>query len=159
MVDIQSKEVIDKISDELKVQPAVSIPRGLMEKIQLSYSVNPKRIVNVVRNTQRNTTGSATVFATSPDRDFFLTSAFISAVHDATSDGTEMSLNAFVGGVERRILQFTKLTTTIFNGILSQTYTPPIKIDRNTNITINNSFTAGASTISTVITGFETDPQ
>ena len=78
MVDIQSKEVIDKISDELKIQPAMAIPRALAEKIQLVYAVNANPIVNVVANAERSTTGATNVFTTSPTKNFFLTGLLIS---------------------------------------------------------------------------------
>lgn len=43
MVDIQSKEVIDKMSEELKVQPALALPRTLTNNIQPVFEVGGRR--------------------------------------------------------------------------------------------------------------------
>lgn len=160
MVEIQSKEVIDKISDELKIQPALIIPRELMDKIQLVYNINSPNRDSIIRSVSRSTTGSSTLFTTSATRPFFLTSATLVNQSDVTADNTAISLVATpFGQATINPILLNKLTTTVFSGQISQRYDPPILLARSSSITLGSTFTVGASISGASITGFETDPQ
>ena len=161
MVDIQSKEVIDKISDELKIQPSMEIPRELGKNIQLNYDVNPLRFVNEINIINRTTTASAaTVFTTPSDRDFFLTGVTLANVSDATADNTTIALNITLeSGVVVSIILLRKLTTTAFDKVVTNDFTIPIKLLRGSPITFINAFTVGASVSSVITIGYTTDPQ
>lgn len=159
MVDIQSKEVIDKVSDELKIQPAMKIPREIMDKIQLVYNVNPTNSGNIIKAVTKITSGAVGFFTTPTTRDFFLTSAFLQNQSDVAATNTLGSLTVVVGGITIPILEFSKITLTIFNDSLTLSFPNPIKIDRGTAVVLNNTFGLGVSVSSAGITGYTTDPQ
>jgi len=145
-LDIQSKEVIDKVSDELKVQPALQIPRQLGDKIQLVYNVNPIRTPTIFKSMTINAPDtSAIIFTTPSTQDFFLTYAEITTAVAETS-----SISAFINGEEIFI------TRNISNNTISSYQGLPIRIDRGTEIKI---VSAGGQTHISVIHGYITDPQ
>ena len=161
MVDIQSKEVIDKISQDLKVQPALQIPRELAKQIQLVYSVNAVPVANIFENeTRTTTTGASNIFMTPTNRDFFLTHVYLHNVSDATADNTIIRLIVTKeNGVQVDIIAFSKITTTAFSATHSITFNTPIKLLRGTNITFVNAFTVGVSVSDVNFSGFTIDPQ
>ena len=145
MVDIQSKEVIDKISDELKVQPALQIPRELAKQIQLVYEVNPLRIANIVRSaTIINTT--STIFTIPTRRDFFLTAVFI-----GSTSTVNRHITVIIDGAAQEMFETNNSGTTV-----NMPLSIPIKLDRGTNITGTS---GGAANAFFTIIGYTTDPQ
>jgi len=114
-------------------------------------------ICRIVRSANRSTTGSSTVFTTPADKDFYLCGATLSAMCDATADNTNYALNVTVDGVSnsRDILRIEKLAATFaLSQTLTQVFDPPIKVDRNTNITASSTFSAGNSRLSACIHGY-----
>lgn len=160
MVDIQSKEVIDKISDELKIQPALQIPRGLSKDIQLTYEVNPQKNISVAADAAKLATGTEVLMTTPTDRDFYLTTAILSGQADVLCDNVSISLNAQLKGkVSNEILRLAKISLTVFSGQIAITFPQPMLLDRGTTILIASTFSAGACSFAGTITGYVTDPQ
>ena len=160
MVDIQSKEVIDKISDELKVQPSVEIPKSLAKDIQLVYEVNPVRSVQV-RNLDVSDGTAGTLLTTSSNRDTFLLGATISVAKSALNPGIFSAIDCVPFGDTRRQVLIINYEPSTAASNLSQTITfkHPIKLDTGSSIRIlNGSATASIDTASS-ITFYETDPQ
>lgn len=158
MVEIQSKEVIDKISDELKIQPSLKIPRTLQDKIQLSYNINPKHEF-IVREAKNSVTTTLTLFVVpaAPKR-FFLTRAFISYAKDASSDNVEVDL--FVNPVNNAsldLLSLVSITLTAVTDHQEMTFDPPVELDPGTNVLIVGATTVGAIQKSGMIEGFLVD--
>jgi hypothetical protein len=159
MVEHQSKEVVDKISDELKIQPALLLPREIAKQIQLTYNVNPLRPSTILRSTALTSTGVGTIFTTPSDRDFFLTAATMSIQCDSTATTTAYSMKMFVEGVSKALISISKITLTTTSKELAICLKFPLKLDRGTTITLNQTFGAGVSVMSGTITGYVTDPQ
>ena len=160
MVDIQSKEVIDKISDELKIQPAMQIPRGIGKDIQLIYNVNILRRINSTTHSRRISTGSNTILTTPTDRDFFLVGTYIDSAMSATADSTEMIIVAEpeTGG-SVTINSLNKITLTAFTGNNTIMYPIPIKLRRGSTIVLTHTFTVGSGFTTGIIYAYVTDPQ
>lgn len=160
MVDIQSKEVIDKISDELKIQPSMQIPRELAKQIQLVYGVNPKRFVNIVRGGTLTSTGASSLFVASSERDTFLTSATLSYMADATADSIFYKINITPEGKALdEVIFLAKITTTAASDSITLSFNPPIKLERGSDVTFSHAFTVGVSVMGASVTAFETDPE
>jgi len=160
MVDIQSKEVIDKISDELKVQPAMEIPTKIAKEIQLVYDISPRNSVLIVKQGDRATSGSTTVHTAHATRDTYLTGLQFSWDFDATADNLQATIKITPegkGSVE--IVNIKKLTTTANQGSTQLHINPPILLEKATTITLNSTFTVGAGTMSGTALMYETDPQ
>lgn len=158
-MDIQSKEVIDKISEELKVQPSLAIPRALMEKIQLVYDVCPPRVVDLIESASTNTAGTSTIFTTSAEKDTFISKISWSLQADVTNDGTSATVDLVLpDGRVRNVISLIKLSALeqLFEKVI--TFDPPIKLKRNTPVRHGHVFIAGSSSMSTVVFGYTTDP-
>jgi hypothetical protein len=100
--------------------------------------MNIQRFCNIVRNVSSDNATSATLYTTPSDKDFYLVSASLSFVKDITATTTGVSLRAVVEGVQRRILELACLTLTVERGQLNISLNNPIKIDRNTNISVDS---------------------
>lgn len=160
MVDHQSKEVVDKMSDELKIQPAMALPRQIVNSIQPVYNVNPLNRENIARTASRGTTGTTTILAIPTDRPFFLTSAHLNFQCNATANSTAYSITITpFGAVNTHAIRIGKLTTTATTLSESITYINGLRLEPGSLISINQTFTVGASIITGGFTGFTTDPQ
>lgn len=160
MVDIQSKEVIDKISDELKVQPALEIPRTLAKDIQLTYDVNPPRNVKAFVSGAIVTSGSGTITTSHATKRTFLQSCYLKYQADATADSTTYLLTFTPKGfATTEFIKLTKLSLTATIDGLSIVFPKAIELEPNTTIIVTQTFTVGASTMTGGATTWETDPQ
>ena len=159
VLDIQSKEVIDKISDELKVQPSLQIPRELMDKIQLVYNVNPFNPVTIIATAAADNSTAAVVFTTPAERDFYLTSVILSVIKDVNSTSTRSSMNVRINEVNTELIHIAGISVTAQNDVVSLNYNPPIKLSRGGEITVNNTTAVSKIVARASITGYTTDPQ
>lgn len=163
MVDIQSKESIDKISDELKIQPSLMIPRELGKNIQLTYDIGP-RFIATEQAFSGAVTGSGTIsgfFATPANQDFFLISLTGGFSKDAACDISTgmMNITGVIRGRIVNLLQFAIITLTAERDKVVIAFNPPIKLDRNTSIVMQGQFTLGVMSRELSLTGYITDPQ
>jgi len=151
------------MSDDLKIQPAMALPRKLVDNIQPTYSINTRHMINVVQRTSRSTTGSTILFTTPTDRDFFLTSMTVAATCDATADSTNYSGFLFPfnsPATSVLVIEIPKQTTTALSNVHQiKTFDPPIKISRGSAISITQAFTVGTSIVTGSLMGYTTDPQ
>ena len=165
MVDIQSKEVVDKISEELKVQPAIEIPRELAKQIQLTYDVGAEDIIQEEESlsdaTARTATGTFIGFTTPTGRDFFMTNLNVSILKDVACDITtgEIIVAIRVGGKVITITSFPITTLLVQSATQNLVFPHPIKLDRGSTITMAGTFTAGALIRSLSVQGFLRNPQ
>lgn len=161
MVDIQSKEVIDKISEELKIQPAMKIPREIMEKIQLSYNVNPdKPLVQLAAATLTNAS-SAVIFTTSSEKDTFLTGYQVYLIKDVTAVMGDAQITATPWGksVSGAIWTYLGPTLTVDSTQATREFIPAIKLEPGKPIGIVSSNATAGIDIVAAITFYEVDRQ
>lgn len=159
MVDIQSKEIIDKMSEDLKVQPAMQLPRELGKQILPVFNVNANKIINVVERTSSASSGTSTIMTTDLNRDFFLTDVWVSGTADVTADNVSYVLAFTPRGKASISVRLLKQTTTAGDHQLHLDFNFPLLLDRGSVITIASAFTVGASTREATAFGFTTDPQ
>jgi len=160
MTDIQSKEVIDKISEDLKIQPAMKIPREIMDKIQLSYNVNPERLIRMaVADVQDDTL--ETIFTTDSSKDTFIVGATISVAKSvlSTSIFTKLLVFPFQRTAVETIFQIKYQPVTVGQFTESITFPQPIKLARNTLVQLDNSTAIASLDTSITVFFYEVDPQ
>lgn len=155
MAQIQVSEVVQGLIEALRLDAARDVmPNRLGDIVVPTFDYSNARFCEIVRGANRATTGATTIFTTPSDRDFFLSSANLAVQADISADSTGNVLQVTVGGVVRDIIRLNKISLTVTTESLSTSYPIPLKIDRNTGITIAHTFTVGASTLSGCITGF-----
>jgi len=161
MVEIQSKEVIDKISDELKIQPALQIPRELGKNIQLTYDLNSGRNPKVSALGATVSDGTtATIHTTDLNKRTFMVGCSIAMSKDVVATSVHTSIVATVKDLTQQSflrVRYEPVTAGQFNDNIVFDF--PIELEPGTTVTITNT-TAIASIDSTGILYFyETDPQ
>lgn len=112
------------------------------------------RFNNVVREVEGAGSGNATIFTTPADKDFYLTSWVLNYATDAACDTVTIAIQCTIEGVSRYLIRKKKITTTADDKAIVCTYTEPIKIDRNTVMSLVCSFAAGNCPRSCTITGY-----
>jgi hypothetical protein len=128
---------------------------GMSEEIDGPVAVIPiEPACRIVRRQIRTTSGTSTIYTTPADKDFYLVSAQLDYMQDAASDGLFIELLARIDGIDQPLIAFRKLTLTA--SAKSAVYSPclPVKIDRNTSIYVNHSYTVGNGTVVGCITGY-----
>lgn len=156
MVNNYNTSISKRATDLLNVRDGTFFDNNLGNKIIPVIDIN-KPIVNVVVSASTATTGTATAYTTPTDKDFYLTGAVLSFQADATADNTSVFFTATINGVGTPIVNFRKLTTTATTQAIPITFSEPIKIDRNTNITYTSAFTVGACARSINLYGYISD--
>jgi len=162
MVDIQSKEAIDQMSEDLKIQPSMALPRTLKGDIQPVYAINNQRGINLLVDVNRAVTSAGfTVHTTSTEKDTYLWGVTGSWLSDATADNVSISLFTKIFGhvSGQAVFRMNKLTTTAHTSEQSIFFTVPIKLQPATTITFSNTFTVGASSGGMIIFLEERDRQ
>ena len=160
MVEIQSKEVIDKVSDELKVQPAMAIPRTLAKDIQLVYAVNDNNLSRVLGKGSSSSSGTTTIFTSdATKKDTFITGISLSYIKDGDSDNTNIQVNTTINGAVVGLIDVRGITLTAMQDHVHIHFSPPVKIDRDVATLISKSFTLGVMVVSGLVFGYTTDAQ
>jgi len=157
---IYNSELTQGMINNAKIASSVDpIPSELSEKVVPVMEVNPRllKTTNIVRHAISTSSGSSTIYTTEENKDFYLTGAVYSYHVNATADATIGQIIATIDGVARRILGFAKITTTAVVNTVTISFPFPIKIDRNTTITINTTFTLGSVTHEGFIYGYTVD--
>jgi hypothetical protein len=152
MVQINRSSVMQQARDILDIPASISNIKDTHTTIQPVVEIGPK-FTTIARHVSSTTTGSSTIYTTPTDKDFYLTYAQLNITKDATSDNVNCNLLATLNAV-RRILSINTQTTTAGSFNAANSFPYPIKIDRGTNITVNGTFTVGATTKEACIGGF-----
>ena len=160
VLDIQSKEVIDKISDELKVQPSLQIPRELAKQIQLVYNVNPSRNIQVLEKTTADDAAES-MTTTSATKRTFATGVFLSVSKDVLAISINSSITAQIpgGAVNQALIKINYEPTTVGNHTASVMFDPPIELAKSASVTLRNSNATASIDTTGILYFFETDPQ
>lgn len=153
---IQNTDLINNAREQARLSISEGFPQMLGETIVpiLDASPNQNRFCNIVR---RNTgTGTITIFTTPADKDFYLTYAMLSTIKDTASTATTSGINITVQGNTVSIISIAGITLTAQDQIAVATFSPPIKIDRNT--VIGTTANAGVNRSDGSIAGYTVEP-
>jgi len=140
MVKIQNSDAIKAIRDNARLSISEGFPQDLDLKIVPTMDMTPDfhRICDVVKNATAINATSGTIYTTPADQDFYLTGATLSVIKDVTATSLNSSVKVTINGEVRSLLRISSLTTTVQSECMTMDYPTPIKIDRNTNITVEN---------------------
>lgn len=156
MSKINRSDVIQKAVNDLSISGNDKVPSESLDKIQLTYSLNPE-YANVAIGLNQSTTGTFTLYTTSTTKDFYLSSLIFSMTKDATCDVATGTLNisSTINGIARTLGAHTVITLTAQSEKLAITFAKPIKLDRGVTITVPGTFTLGVMSRFAGITGIE----
>ena len=160
MAIVQNSRTIQELREAAALQVGKdAIPTTLATQIVPVMEVNPKllRHCDVVKRNQAVNATSATIYTTPATQDFYLVSACVTLIKDATATSTFSRINAVVLGATASFCEIASLTLTAQSETVSMTFPRPIKIDRNTAITVTNTTNVGNVTAAACIVGFIVD--
>lgn len=153
---VNSEQVKEEIL-ALGLQPGAQIIPNPIPVVE----TNPKllRRCDVVRSNTATNSTSVTLYTTPTDKDFFLVGCGVSVIKDVTSTSlyTRMQITP-AGDAARQILNLPGLSLTVQTLATSLSLPDPIKLERNTTITIQNSTNVANITASGYIIGYLVEP-
>lgn len=153
MINIQNTDAITAIRDGAKLSISEGFPQQLIRSVQPVMDMTPRfhRVANICRQVEASNATAATIYTTPTDVDFYLTSACLSVIKDASSPSTYSAINITIDGITRTLLIISGFASTAQSGTVANAFTVPIKLDRGTNIAIaNTSATAAIRTWATI---------
>lgn len=158
MAKITKSSVLNKLSDLTGIQTAIDeLPSQLNTTISPVININPSFTL-LVRSNASTTTAATTAYTTPSDKDFYLTYLYMSNVKDAACDNTAVYLNVDVpDGGTQRIASFENIPSVATSKEIAINFTYPIKLRRNSIMSLVGTFTAGTMTKRILIGGFLLD--
>jgi hypothetical protein len=161
MITVSNSETLQALQKQAGLSQGIdATPNTLGNQIIPVLECNPKlqRHVTFVKTSSSTVSASgASLYTTAPTKDFYLTSAYFYMTKDATCDVAIglAGITAIVGGLSFYVIGISRLTTTAQDQGVYINFPQPIKIDRNTAITISAfSYTAGLSARTYGIMGY-----
>ena len=145
-------EVIQELRNAAKIQPGSreSIPSNLSGSIVPILDVTPKNVktARVMWGQAINATGgtvlSASAFA---DFDVYIIGAQLAVIKDVTSTSTSSKLNVTINGLVTTLISLPGISLTPQTLSESISFNHPIKIDRNTAVSLANTTAVGNVTL------------
>jgi hypothetical protein len=141
--------------DESRLNVAYdTIPSTVIPSIQPVITVE-KKYCDISKIITLNNGTAGIIYTTPTQADFYLCSASISIIKDAGATSTLSYISAVLNsGIAASILPISSLTTTAQTANNTITFSPPLKIARGTNITLNHATANANISGSAAITGY-----
>lgn len=161
MAYIDNSETKKELNDAIRGNAVSNIaPTQLANQVIPVINVNPKdyRICNINKTTVATNSTSAVIYTTPADKDFFITACSLTVIKDATSTSTLSRIKLTIDGAEASILPITTLTLTAQDSAFSISFPNPIKIDRDSIISITNSTNVANISTRASIHGYTVEP-
>jgi len=154
MAKVTRSSVLLKLQDLSGMQTGgESLPVQLHSVISPVLNINPS-FTTIIRAGNSSATGSTTLYTTPRDKDFYLTYVDFSYSKDVVNDGTGAAINIVSEGATKILAVLGTQTLTAGSYYKNVAFPFPIKVDRNTAITMTGTFTAGSGSKFGTIGGF-----
>lgn len=157
MVSLNSSDAIQRFVDDARLQSSQGIPTQLKNDIQPVFEINPRitRPTEIVKYASLSNATAANMYANTPsDKDFYITSASLSMIKDATATTTQVSINVPINGAATNLLTLPGITLTAQNQSISISFHHPLKVDRNGLIRVVSATNVANILAHAVITGY-----
>lgn len=161
MAYIDNSDTKKALNDAIRGNAVSNVaPNQVVNSVQPVIDVHPNhnRVCNIVKSNAGTSTGATTIYTTPIDKDFYLVGVFASITKDATCDNTEAVVNIIIDGSSNSIMRMGSQTLTAESKTASMVFPIPVKIDRNTVITITATKTAGNFSKAGSIVGYTVEP-
>lgn len=151
---LKNSRIKNSFIDVLGLNPIQDrIPDTVIPSVQPVFNVGATRC-DVCRYADASNSTAVTVYTTPVDKDFYLSSVVLSVVKDATATSVRSAVVVRVDGTDQRVISIPGFSTTAQNQTVSITLSPPIKVDRNTVVSLTNSTNVANVTASACIQGY-----
>jgi len=160
MANINNSQLSKELVDGAKIQTSFDkIPSQLADKVVPVMEVNPRllRKTRILGQARVNNSTAGTIFTSSANYDTYITNVVFSYIKDVTSTATQLQLRVTIDGVVLRLIEVAGITLTVANGSLVVNLDAPLKIDRNTAVTLNSDTNVANFQISASVIGYTTE--
>lgn len=160
MANINNSQLSKELVEGAKIQTSFDkIPTQLADKVVPVMEVNPKafRICNICKRSEASNATTATVYVTPADKDFFISDSILSVIKDVTSTSVLSFITCVIDGQTVSINTIAGITLTPQAQQSNMSYNKPIKVDRGTNIVLNNNAAVANIRSSACIIGYTTE--
>lgn len=161
MGNVNNSETLRQLREAFQLQLGSSeLPTSFSPSIVPVVELNPKFFpeIKIVATVNSATTGTATVYSTPADKDFYIVGISFAMAKDATCDIATGSIligaTLYDDGTGRTLVGFPTITLTAQQFNQTVIFPSPIKLARSTNVTHSGSYTAGVMSRITTIYGF-----
>ncbi len=162
VIKVEEKEVIQQIIRGLRLSPgAEKIPNEINERIRVVYVANPQIEATDVIHETLTSTGTVQVFRTPPSKDFFLTLAHLNFTNlvDPTAFAVECRLIVQFNNLSLALIELFQPPKLLSNGqSVTMAFPVPIKLDRDTGITVEIIAGTASSKAKATIVGYTVEP-
>lgn len=152
-----NSEIIQEIRNAAKSQPGTKevIPSELSRVIIPVIEVNPKLTKTAIGYFAAAAgSTSATIYTTPSDQDFYLCSAQLSTIKDVTSTSNQSKIVIVQNGRSVTVCAISSITLTVQSECISVSFPHPLKCDRGSTITVQNSSATATIRSDGQITGY-----
>jgi len=163
MVQNQNSESVKAILSGANLQSLSDYPNEISKIISPVIDMTPRfhRKINVVEGVAQTATGTITAYTTSSTKEFNLVSLHASYIKDATCDISTGNIGIVCTpeeGVAKNLKNFSVITLTAQNENSDIIFNPPLRLKKNTAISMTGAFTLGVLSRSINIAGYEIIP-
>lgn len=154
---INNSELVQGIVNTGKLQSGKDvIPTLLSEQVVPVIVTNPRLIRNnaILKAASLSNATTANVYTTPSDQDFYVCSASLAMIKDASATSTAISLSVTINSATVNLLAVPSITLTAHTEAIAVSFPYPIKIDRGSNIQIVSSTNVANILARGQITGF-----
>jgi hypothetical protein len=135
-----------------------SIPSEIAERVIPVMEVNPKllRKINIIAKGEADNSVSEIIYTTPADSDFYMNSIQISMIKDVNSTSTKSYIQGVIDGeTSARIFAMIKsISLTVQQSNYSVSFPIPVKMAKNSVISINNTTNVATVRAMGIITGY-----
>lgn len=160
MATLQNTQAIQQLRNATGLNLVTGYPTQIASQITAVVDITPNNFIeSEVKTLYQTATGTATVYATSATRETYITSFILGFIKNAACDATSIALTATISGVSSIIYRMPLITLTAQDSVIVVNLPKPLKVDRNSNITITGTFAAGTLVRSVSLFVYEKDLQ
>ena len=117
-----------------------------------TISIHP--FTNVCESKEIVNTTSGTIYTTPSDKSFYLTSASLSSIRDASATAVLFRITYYQNGVEKTLLAHSGITLTAASKDTTLSMINPILVDKNTVIAVKSNLSTGNFRCDATIQGY-----
>lgn len=150
-------EVMQELREAAKIQPGTkeSFPTELSRVIIPTLEVNPRLTKTAIAKFAAAAgSTSSTLYTTPTNQDFYLCTAQLSLIKDVTATSNQSKIVIVQNGLSVTVCAISSITLTAQADSISVTFPHPLKCDRNTTITVQNSAATATIRADGQITGY-----
>lgn len=158
MAKIYNSELTKELTIGARIQTSVDrIPNELADKVVPVMEVNPRllKFINIVKTAECFDSTTTTIYTTPADKEFYLCAFNINVTKSDAASSQKSAINAYVNGALTILVRIETLNGVQDSGALSVSLPFPLKIDKNTAITVTNTNATSSIQSCASIYGYE----